>query len=227
MDTLCQMREVRKSFFNESQVESPSLGPLSLSLREGEILALLGPNGCGKSTLLRILAGAEKCFDGVLTWSRSPGISYLQQGERLLPWRTLLQNLELPLKMRGERRMKEGLFRELIEEFCLSTHLEKYPAALSGGLRQRGLLVRTLLIDANILLLDEPFSEMDIIARERYGQLFRRRVKERKDSAVFITHSLEEAREIADRVFILSEAPGQIVREIQIPGEESPYAIRR
>ncbi len=217
METLLSVQNLTKSFFEEKGKEFAAFGPLGFSLAAGEIVVLLGANGCGKSTLLRVLAGLESSTSGktdspIVRPGRAVG--YLAQGEELLAWRTLSANVSLPLEILGYPASEaETRTSSLLQRVGLSDFAGFYPSTISGGMRQRALLARLFATDPKLLLLDEPFGELDFVTREEFGTLVAAYVQETKSAAVVVTHSVEEALAIGDRVLVLSSRPARILRE--------------
>jgi putative hydroxymethylpyrimidine transport system ATP-binding protein len=201
-----------------------ALHDVSLSVAAGEFVAIIGPSGCGKSTLLDILAGLENPgagrveFDGREITGTVGALAYMPQKDLLMPWRTVLDNTILPLEL-AHMPKKEARRRalELFPRFGLSGFERQYPAALSGGMRQRAALLRTVLTDRSVLLLDEPFGALDAITRADMQSwlldvwtTFRRTI-------VLVTHDVDEALYLADRVFVMTPRPGTIRTEIEVP----------
>lgn len=209
---------------------------VSLAVGDGEVVSLIGPSGCGKSTLLTMAAGLDRpnagevFVDGHRVEGPNRQVAFMLQKDLLMPWRTILANVELGLEIRGEPRATR---RARAEEHLVRCHLGKfghhYPHQLSGGMRQRAALARTLAVDPDVILLDEPFSAVDaqtkMVLQSDFGHAF---AQERK-TALFITHDLAEAVALSDRVLVMSQRPGTIVREIviDIPDRANPFARRQ
>ncbi len=194
------------------------LGPLSLSLRAGELVCLLGPSGCGKTTLLNILAGLDSNYAGVLH-SQHYRISYMFQQPCLLPWRTVRQNLALVAD--GNQSQIE----ELLGLMEMSEFADQYPGRLSLGMARRVALARTLLNDPDLILMDEPFVSLDPPTAESLGEMLSRLRARRPEVAVLmVTHNLREALALADRILMLSGEPVRIIREY-IPAADSETAL--
>lgn len=187
---------------------------LDLEIREGELVAVLGKTGCGKSTMFNMIAGLLEPTEGrVLVDGRNPygdfdsfrgKIAIVFQNDRLLPWRTAIQNVELGLEMLDMPRHKRtATARQWLAKLGLGGHENDYPHALSGGMRQRVSIARAFATDASILLCDEPFSALDEMTAHRLRQEFMALVRENGKTAVFITHSINEALEVGDRIIVL------------------------
>ncbi len=197
------------------------LKDVSLTVGAGEFVAVLGPSGCGKSTLLNVIAGlqepgsGEVLLDGDPCARRIGRVAYMHQRDLLLPWRTVIENARLGIELGGVTAAEAGRrAREGAERFGLSKVADSYPWKLSGGMRQRVALLRATLPDRSVLLLDEPFGALDSITRADL-QKWLSEVLDRADRAVvLVTHDVEEALILADRVYVMAGPPGQIVDEI-------------
>ena len=196
-----------------------ALRRVSLQIARHEFVALVGPSGCGKSTLLRVLSGLQQSTSGTLT-SATNDIGFVFQDPTLLPWRSTLRNIETLLELRGvnasERKAKAQF---ALESVGLQDSGQKYPRQLSGGMKMRASLARTLVTDPSLLLLDEPFAAVDEFTRESLNDDLLAMFATAKFSAVFVTHSITEAVYLSQRVIIMSPRPGSIAHEIQIPFE--------
>ncbi|MBP6974793.1 MAG: ATP-binding cassette domain-containing protein [Candidatus Pacebacteria bacterium] len=191
---------------------------LDLNIYKGEIISIIGPSGCGKTTTLKILGGILDVSEGCVSYAhgdvekvRMEGkLGYVPQSPALLPNRTVLQNILFPFEMRGGEQDK-SLVDELISFTELSEFRQYYPYQLSGGMKQKVAIVRALVYGPEILLMDEPFSSLDEIMREKLDLELLRIQKAFDKTIVFVTHSIEEAAFISDRIAVLSAAPGKIV----------------
>ena len=192
-----------------------ALDRVSLAVAHGEVLAVVGPSGCGKSTLLELLAGLQAPDAGRVT---APAAAYMPQRDLLLPWRTALANAALALECAGvSRRTARERARPLFERFGLAGFEDTRPAALSGGMRQRVAFVRTLLAGRRLLLLDEPFGALDSITRAEMQEWLADALRAEGHTVVLVTHDVEEALYLADRVAVMSRRPGRVVGEIPVP----------
>ena len=213
-----------------------ALRSIDLDFPRGKLTSLLGPSGCGKTTLLKIIAGLIRADAGSITvngrpvHAPGPERAFVFQDFALLPWATVERNVAFGLELRGMHRAeRERIARHYIGEVGLAGFEQKYPHELSGGMRQRVGLARALCVDADVLLLDEPFSAVDEQNRRKFQEdLIRLRATENK-TFIFVTHSIEEAVYISDRIVLLSPRPGRVSRIIEpdIDRTGDPDAIRR
>jgi NitT/TauT family transport system ATP-binding protein len=190
------------------------LRDFSLDVRLGEFVAIVGPSGCGKTTLLNLLAGFDKPTTGHLTSRGRVRMVYQQDG--LFPWRTVAQNIRMGLRHVEDEGERERELKELLALIGLKGFEEHYPHQLSGGMRQRVELARALAGDTDTLLLDEPFSALDYLTRLRLRRELARMLRERPRTVVLVTHDIEEAAQLADRVVVLSERPARIRCELNL-----------
>ncbi|MBN2558477.1 MAG: ABC transporter ATP-binding protein [Clostridia bacterium] len=190
------------------------LDGISLSLEGNEFVSVVGPSGCGKSTLLRILAGIIPADSGTI--ERTGGISYLQQSGSLMPWRNLYQNASLPLEIRtGKKTGFEDKVGMLIEEFGLAGFERHMPSEISGGMARRTALMRTYLEEKEIMLLDEPFSSLDTITRKQMQHWLLKVWNNHRKGVVFVTHDIEEALLLSDKVYILGNRPASVIESVR------------
>ncbi len=210
-----------------------AIGNVSFDLREGEILALVGPSGCGKTTLFNIITGllAPSRGEIVIASDRAgQDVGYMLQKDLLLPWRSVIDNVILGLEVRGMTRDKaRAIARDLIEAYGLKGFEDARPSTLSGGMRQRVAIMRTLAFDPAVVLLDEPFSALDFQTRTLLQQDVARIIAERRKSAILITHDIGEAITMADRILVLSTRPSTVIRtmDIEIPRDaRDPISLR-
>ncbi|MET7467645.1 ABC transporter ATP-binding protein [Micromonospora sp. NPDC005686] len=203
-----------------------ALRGIDLDVAEGEFVAVLGRSGCGKSTLLRMIAGLLPVTDGEITVAGKPitkprrDVAMLFQRPALLPWRSVLDNVLLPVEIFGWRRAEHrDRARNLLEMAGLGGFEKRLPHELSGGMQQRVSLCRSLIGSPRVMLMDEPFSALDALTREELSGELQRVHMETKATIVFVTHSIDEAVLLADRVVVLSPRPGRIreVVEVNVP----------
>ena len=206
-----------------------ALDHVSLEVAPGEFTCLIGASGCGKSTLLALVAGLEQPTSGVVSTGAGngsgPGVAFMFQEPALFPWLTAAGNVELALRARGvakaERRQRTG---ELLETVHLGGFGGKRPHELSGGMRQRVALARSLAQDADVLLMDEPFGALDAMTRDVLHDELDRICADRQLTVLFVTHNVREAVRLGDRVVVLSSRPGRIIDEFAV-GIERPRRI--
>ncbi len=193
---------------------TPVLADLSLTLPPGAIYTLIGPSGCGKSTLLHALGGLIPPVSGTIRLNGEPltpqrhTIGLVPQSYSLFAWKTVQENILLACRVR-RRPYDPALLAELLEVLSLTPLLKRYPAELSGGQRQRAAIARAFLLKPELLLLDEPFSALDALTRERLQQLFLHLWQEKPATTLFVTHSIEEAVYLGQKILLLSPLPGQ------------------
>jgi NitT/TauT family transport system ATP-binding protein len=190
---------------------------VSFDVRSGEFVTVVGPSGCGKSTLLRIASGLERHTGGACNVDRT-SLGYVFQDATLLPWRTVQRNVELNAELQGmptqERRTKAA---EAIELVNLIGHEGKYPKQLSGGMKMRCSLARSLVLRPKVFLFDEPFGALDEITRERLNDELLKLFESEHFAALFITHSIAEAVFLSTRVLVMSARPGRIIGDYAVP----------
>lgn len=213
-----EVKDISKSFDDEQIINH-----ISIELHEGEIVSLLGVSGGGKTTLFNIIAGlslpdeGSVWIDGEEITGKPGNVSYMLQKDLLLPYRTILDNVALPLMIRG---MKKKEAREIatpyFAEFGLAGTEKKYPAQLSGGMKQRAALLRTYLFSKKVALLDEPFSALDMLTKQSMHEWYLDVMEKIKLSTLFITHDIDEAVLLSDRIYLLTGKPGEITKEIAI-----------
>ena len=212
------VNNIYKSFGDISVIDD-----VSLELKENEFVSLLGPSGSGKSTIFNIIAGLIKPDKGKVYiedmdfTGRSGRVSYVYQKDLLLPWKKIIDNAALPLVIKGTKK-KEA--REMVKGYFKIFGLEgfeyKYPFQLSGGMRQRAALMRTYMFSKDIILLDEPFGGLDAITKRRMQYWLLDVLSNLNASIIFITHDIDEAIFLSDRVYILSDRPARVKTEIKI-----------
>lgn len=196
---------------------------INLSLKEGELVSILGVSGCGKSTLFNVVSGLRKARTGTITLAGEditgkPGkISYMLQKDLLLPYRTIEDNVALPLILSGMRKKEaRAQVQDGIKRFGLDGAQKKYPSELSGGMRQRAALLRTYMFSSKAALLDEPFSALDTLTKSEMHAWYLKVMDEIKLSTLFITHDIDEAILLSDRICLMTGKPATISEEIII-----------
>jgi NitT/TauT family transport system ATP-binding protein len=232
---------IRLEYRNVTMRFAQDAGPLtavsgvSIQVRDGEVVSLIGPSGCGKSTLLNIGSGlttpseGQAFVDGERVEGPNAHVAFMLQKDLLLPWRTVVENVMFGVEIQGvaatERRRRA---EALLESFKLAEFSGHYPHQLSGGMRQRVALARTLAVDPTVLLLDEPFSAVDAQTRMALQRELAQTLKRAGKTALLITHDLLEAVTLSDRVLVMSRRPGRIIDEIviDIPDRDEPLKRR-
>ena len=190
------------------------LNDMNLVVKQGEVVVLVGPSGCGKTTILNLLSGYITPVEGTI--QRDGIIRTVYQQDGLFPWLTVSENILMGLRKTADGNQQKKELGELIELIHLEGFEDHYPHQLSGGMRQRVELARVLSGESDILLMDEPFSALDYQTRLRMRQELVRLLKQRPRTVVFVTHDIEEAAQLADRVLVLSNRPATVCRELQI-----------
>ncbi|MNB98562.1 Aliphatic sulfonates import ATP-binding protein SsuB [compost metagenome] len=218
-----QLKGVTHAYLGDREA-SLAIGDLSLEVGQGEFVSLVGPSGCGKTTLLSIIAGllqpslGEVSVNGRIIKGPSPEVGYMLQQDYLFPWRTILDNALLGLELTGnltpESRQKT---LDLLADMGLAGKEQAYPSQLSGGMRQRVALVRTLATNPSLLLLDEPFSALDYQIKLQLEDLVSETLRRRGTTAVLVTHDLSEAIAVSSRVILLQRNPGRIRKIFEVP----------
>jgi NitT/TauT family transport system ATP-binding protein len=228
---LLRIEDVAVRFTGDRDV----LAQTSLDIRPGEFVVLLGPSGCGKSTLLNLTAGTLRprqgriVFDGKPVTSINRNVGYVTQEDTMLPWLTLAGNVGLPLRMRHVQRSQvRDKVMMLLRSFGLDHAAQLHPAQLSGGMKKRGLLARALIYEPRLLLMDEPFAALDAQMRTQLQAELLRVVESTGVAVLFVTHDIEEAALLADRVVVIGGSPGHIIDDIAISlgSERDPEALR-
>ena len=209
--------------YHTTSCETHSLKDISFSLHKNEFISFVGPSGCGKTTLLNLVAGILRASSGSIQIKGRPieesdlHIGYMLQKDHLLEWRTIYKNLTLGLEIQHKLdKFHLDIIDELLKSYGLWEFKDAYPRQLSGGMRQRAALIRTLVLSPEILLLDEPFSALDYQTRLNVSDDIGCIIKEKGISTLLVTHDLAEAISMADRVIVLSKRPGTIIEEIPI-----------
>jgi ABC-type nitrate/sulfonate/bicarbonate transport system ATPase subunit len=218
------VEDVAVSFPRPDGGRLAALDGIGLDVAPGEVVALIGPNGCGKSTLLRVIAGLLRPdagrveLDGQPVTEPDPGIGLVFQEPRLLPWRSVAANVAYPLEIAGwPPARRAARVTELLDLVGLEGVAPLRPSQLSGGLRQRAAIARSLALQPSVLLLDEPFSALDALTRERFNVELLNLWSRTGTTILVVTHSIPEAIFLADRVIVMSPRPGRVVAHIAVP----------
>ncbi len=221
-EQILEVKKVNYAYHN-MEGETQALTDISFAMKEGEFVAVVGPSGCGKSTLLSIIAGLLQPEKGLIKINgkylreSTTNIGYMLQHDQLFEWRTIYHNVILGLEIQHMLTTKtKAKAHELLDTYGLKQFEHARPSELSGGMRQRAALVRTLVLEPDILLLDEPFSALDYQTRLRVGDDIGQIIKKEHKTAILVTHDLSEAISLADRVIILTSRPATIKQTLPL-----------
>jgi len=216
--------DASREYILKGKGKTTALHKVNLEIEKGEFICLLGPSGCGKSTLLNLIAGFDRptsgqvSINGEVVVKPSEDRITIFQNYGLLPWRNVLRNVELGLEAKEiPKKERRRIAEEYIELVGLSAYKHHYPAQLSGGMQQRVALARALAVDPDILLMDEPFGALDAMTRMSMQDEIERLWQEKKKTIIFVTHDIEEAVFLADRIVIMTPSPGRIKSIIKVP----------
>lgn len=217
------MNKLTSNNISVSYEDFKIIDDVSIELNKGEIVCILGVSGVGKTTLFNVISGlltpdsGSVELDGINITGKAGNVSYMLQKDLLLPYKTIIDNVSLPLVIRGEKKSKaREITSKYFEEFGLEGTQKKYPKQLSGGMRQRAALLRTYLFSDQVALLDEPFSALDSITKSSMHQWYLQVMEQIKLSTLLITHDIDEAIILSDRIYIMAGKPGKICEEICI-----------
>lgn len=217
--------------YHSKDGETLAIKDLNLKIKEGEFVAIVGPSGCGKSTLLSILCNLENKSDGnIIFKNENPKLGYMLQEDTLFPWLNILDNCLLGLKVQKKiTKENKNKVLNLLETYGLKDFIKKYPNNLSGGMRQRVALIRTLATEPDILLLDEAFSALDYQTRLAVSDDVWKIIKKEKKTTIMITHDVAEAISMADRVIVLTNRPAKVkkIYNIKMENKSNPINNRK
>ena len=228
MNKLIQLTNIKKNYYTKDR-EILAIDDINLDVYEGEYLVIVGPSGCGKSTLLNIIGSIEDKTDGEIVTKSNIKIGYMLQNDCLFSWLNILDNCLLGLKIKGLLTDENiNYVKGLLDTYGLKDFMDSYPGSLSGGMRQRVALIRTLALKPDVLLLDEPFSALDYQTRVRVADDVYRIIKDTHKTVIMITHDIGEACSVADRVVVLSDRPSRVkaIYNIEMTGKSSPISNR-
>lgn len=229
MNKLLKITNLKKIYHTKNK-EIEAISDFSLTLNANEFIALVGPSGCGKSTILKILSGIEEKSDGKVEIKENTKLGYMLQEDSLFDWLTIKENCLLGLKIQNilNEETEKNVLR-LLETYGLKDFINSYPSNLSGGMRQRVALIRTLAINPDILLLDEPFSALDYQSRLAVSDDVYKIIKNEKKSAIIVTHDIAEAISMADHIIVLTNRPCKIkhIYEIKLTNKSTPIENRK
>lgn len=230
MDFLLEIKDLSK-IYHDLKSETLAINNINLKIYPNEIVSIVGPSGCGKTTLLSILADLENKSSGNIIFNKDNlKMGYMLQKDALLPWKTILDNcligLDINNKLNNESKMH---VIELLNKYGLGEFIDKYPDSLSGGMRQRVALIRTLALDPDILLLDEAFSALDYVTRLTLSDDVYKIIKNEGKTAIIVTHDIAEAISLSDRVVVLSKRPSCVkkIYDINLINKSTPINNRK
>lgn len=229
MNNILDIQNISKVYHTISG-EIEAIRDCSFSLKEGEFVSIVGPSGCGKSTLLSILSGLENPSTGTFHLKEGCTVGYMLQTDSLFPWLTIFDNAILGLKItKQDSKENREYVTNLLETYGLKDFMNKYPYELSGGMKQRVALIRTLALKPDILLLDEPFSALDYQSRLKVSDDVYRILKKEKKTAIMVTHDLSEAISMSSRVIVFSKRPCSIksIYDIELSTKSTPIENRK
>ncbi len=208
MNSILKLKNLSKKYHTKDK-EILAIKNIDLDVKEGEFVCLVGSSGCGKSTLLNIISGLDNPSNGKIIFNvTNPRIGYMFQSDCLFPWLTIMDNCLLGLKIQNiNTKDNQEYVKKLLRKYNLYEFKDNYPNSLSGGMKQRVALIRTLAIKPDILLLDEAFNALDYQSRLAVTEDVYKIIKEEKQTAIMVTHNLEEAITMADKIYILSKRP--------------------
>ena len=223
MEYKLELKNIKKVFISNSNKALTALDSINLSVKAGEFVCIIGKTGCGKTTLLRITAGLEIPTSGKILIDKNQIIgvnrkcTLVFQQYSIFPWYTVMQNIALPLELKGfSKNEKVEKAKEYINLVGLTNFENSKPYELSGGMQQRVAIARALAYDPEILLLDEPFGSLDERTRQKLQNLLLEIWEKRKKTIVFVTHNIDEAVTLADRIIVMADSPGRIMDEVDI-----------
>lgn len=215
METILEVKDLSHSYHN-MEGETPALSHLSFTMEKGDFISIVGPSGCGKSTLLSLISGLLEPEKGAIEL-HGKMMGYMLQKDHLLEWRTIYKNVILGLEIRNLLSSATKLKADvLLEQYGLLDFANAKPSELSGGMRQRAALIRTLILEPDLLLLDEPFSALDYQTRLTVGDDIGQIIRKEKRSAILVTHDLSEAISLGDKVVVLTKRPASIQKVIPL-----------
>ena len=233
MDDILKFDNVCLKYQTESG-ETLAIKDLSFSVKYGEFVSIVGPSGCGKTTILSLIAGLIKASNGKILYKGSElnkifeNIGYMLQRDELFPWRTIEKNVFLPLeikKINTPENKKRTI--ELVEKYGLKDFLKSYPSQLSGGMRQRVALIRTLSFSPDLLLLDEPFSALDAQTRLKVCNDVHKIITLENKTAILVTHDIAEAISVSDRIIVLTKRPATVYKEHRLSFDKNLSPLKR
>lgn len=229
MNNIVEIKNISKDFYSKKKITT-AIKDISLDVKDGEFVAIVGPSGCGKSTLLNILCNLDKPTSGQIILKNNAKIGYMLQQDCLFPWLTIFDNCCIGLKIENKlTKENKEYVKNLLYTYGLKDFINSYPNSLSGGMRQRVALIRTLAIKPDILLLDEPFSALDYQSRLAVCDDVYRIIKKEKKTIIMITHDIAEAISMADRIVILTGRPAMVkkIMDVKLTNSSTPINNRK
>ncbi len=223
------VKNLKKNYHTDND-EIVALKDISFDLFEGEIISIVGPSGCGKSTILSIICGLENKTDGIINIENNKKVGYMLQSDCLFDWRCVFDNCMLGLEIQNKNTIENKKYvLELLNKYGLKDFINSKPSELSGGMRQRVALIRTLATKPDILLLDESFSALDYQSRINVSNDVYNILKDERKSAIIVTHDIAEAISISDRIIVLTKRPATIKKEhiINLTNKTNPINNRK
>lgn len=229
MNELLKIKDLSKNYHTKN-TETLAVDNFSFDLINGEFVAIVGPSGCGKSTILNILAGLDTKSGGEIILNKDTKMGYMLQQDALFNWKTVLDNCLLGLEINKDlNKQSKQYVLDLLNTYGLKDFIDNYPNTLSGGMRQRVALIRTLATKPDLLLMDEPFSALDYQTRLSVSDDVYQIIKNEKKSAIMVTHDIAEAISMADKIIILSKRPSKIKKiiDIKLTDKSTPINNRK
>lgn len=233
MATVVKLNNVSKTYHTPDG-ETEALKNIVFSVDKKDFVSVIGPSGCGKSTVLSLIAGLEKPSKGEILINGKPprenSVGYMLQQDHLFPWLTVTENVLLGLEIQKKKTKESKIKAEnMLKQYGLFLFKDAYPNELSGGMRQRVALIRTLITDPPVLLLDEPFSALDYQTRLSVSDDIYGMIKEQQKTAILVTHDISEAISMSDRIIVLSQRPAKVkaIHKIELTGALSPISRRK
>ena len=234
MSVLLELKNINLTY-QTLKTETEAIKNISFSVNQGEFISIVGPSGCGKTTILSMISGLLKPTSGQILISGEPvtkvstNVGYMFQRDQLFEWRSIYKNITLGLEIKGKKHSEEDAKRidELLSKYGLIDFKNKYPSELSGGMRQRVALIRTLAVKPKLLLLDEPFSALDFQTRLDVCDDVKNIIKQEKQTAILVTHDISEAISLSDKIFILSKRPATLKQIKVLEFDENLSPLKR
>ena len=223
-----QVKHIKK-VYHSIDGETLAIKDIHFKINKGEFIGIIGPSGCGKSTILNIISGLDNSYSGEIIKKDNINIAYMLQEDALFPWLTILDNVLLGLKIRKKLNARSKNYAlNLLKKYGLYNFKDKYPSSLSGGMKQRVALIRTLALKPDILLLDEPFSALDYQNRLKVSDDVYSIIKEEEKTIIMVTHDIEEAISMCDKIIVLSKRPSTIksIYSIELDNKSTPIKNR-